>query len=82
MNQTKIFIRFLAVTNSPMFDRFLQWDMQRFTQICVSFFQDDQIQAEYRIRALKYHPDKNPDNPVASLFFNQYWLDDLIRFLS
>ena len=30
------------------------------------FFQKDQIQTEYRIRALQFHPDKNRDDPQAS----------------
>ncbi|KAK3869905.1 hypothetical protein Pcinc_024819 [Petrolisthes cinctipes] len=31
----------------------------------------EQIQAEYKVRALQFHPDKNPDNPDAELEFQK-----------
>lgn len=38
---------------------------QRSTNISSSL-QKEQIQTEYRIRALQFHPDKNLDDPTAS----------------
>lgn len=34
-------------------------------------WQVEQIQAEYKVRALQFHPDKNPDNPEAEAEFQK-----------
>ncbi|CAF0959354.1 unnamed protein product [Adineta ricciae] len=38
---------------------------------CDELSNKDQIQAEYRVRALQYHPDKNLDDPEAMDRFKQ-----------